>query len=108
MDHNVHAEITTGLRARGLNILTAHEDGASELPDDLLLDRVRAQGRVLVTGDVDFLQMATSCLRKGLEFPSIVYFRQDKPLGQVIDDLEMLAQALTDEERMDHLFRVPL
>jgi len=37
MDHHVHATITEGLRQRGIDVLTAHEDGASQLDDEELL-----------------------------------------------------------------------
>ena len=30
MDHRVHAAITEGLRQRGVDVLTAHEDGATQ------------------------------------------------------------------------------
>lgn len=33
MDHHVPRAITNGLRLRGVDVLTAHEDGASELRD---------------------------------------------------------------------------
>jgi hypothetical protein len=48
MDQHIPRAITTGLRQRGLDMLTAHEDGADQFPDDLLLERATALGRVLV------------------------------------------------------------
>jgi hypothetical protein len=39
MDVHVPFAITAGLRLRGVDVLTAQEDGAAELDDDLLLDR---------------------------------------------------------------------
>ena len=47
MDHHVPRAITLGLRLRGVGVLTAHEDGASELDDAALLDRASELGRVL-------------------------------------------------------------
>jgi len=52
MDHNVPRAITDGLRARGVKVITVFEDGASELDDTELLDRVADLGRVLFTRDV--------------------------------------------------------
>jgi hypothetical protein len=39
MDHHVPRAITVGLRLRGVDVLTAYEDGANELDDPALLDR---------------------------------------------------------------------
>jgi hypothetical protein len=36
MDHHVPRAITIGLRLRGVDVLTAYEDGASTLPTPLL------------------------------------------------------------------------
>ena len=58
MDHHVPRAITTGLRLRGVDVLTAYEDGASELPDPALLDRASELGRVLFTQDDDLLAEA--------------------------------------------------
>ena len=55
MDQHIPRGITTTLRARGVDVLTAYEDGASELDDSALLDRATELGRVLFTRDHDFL-----------------------------------------------------
>jgi hypothetical protein len=45
MDVHVRAEITRGLRARGVDVRTAQEDGAHRFDDAALLDRATALGR---------------------------------------------------------------
>lgn len=42
MDVHIPRAITTGLRKRGIDVLTAQEDGAVELPDEDVLSRDRA------------------------------------------------------------------
>ena len=42
MDVNVRWEITTGLRSRGVDVLTSQEDGTREFSDRALLDRAMA------------------------------------------------------------------
>lgn len=54
MDHHVPRAITSGLRLRGVDVLTAYEDGTHELDDPILLDRAGELGRVLFTQDDDF------------------------------------------------------
>jgi len=56
MDHHVPSAITNGLRLRGVDVLTAHEDGTQRLEDPALLDRAGALGRVLFTRDDDFFE----------------------------------------------------
>jgi predicted nuclease of predicted toxin-antitoxin system len=55
MDHHVHAAITEGLRRRGVDVITAHEDGAAEFEDERLLQRATQRGRVLFSQDKDLL-----------------------------------------------------
>jgi predicted nuclease of predicted toxin-antitoxin system len=55
MDHHIASAITQGLRARGVDILTAYEDGAARMLDAELLDRAGQLGRVLFTQDQDLL-----------------------------------------------------
>ena len=60
MDQHVERAITVGLCARGVDVLTAYEDGADRLADADLLDRANASGRVLFTRDDDLLSEAAS------------------------------------------------
>lgn len=74
MDEHVHAAIVVELRARGVDVITAQEDGHVGNPDPTLLDRATLLGRLLVTYDVDFLREAA------LRAPEIRrhYLRQSK------------------------------
>ncbi len=47
MDEHVHRAITTGVRLRGVDVLTAQEDGQRQVSDNVLLDRATE----LYTGD---------------------------------------------------------
>jgi hypothetical protein len=47
MDEHVPRAITIGLRLRGVDVLTAQEDGRRNTPDADLLDRATALGRVI-------------------------------------------------------------
>jgi predicted nuclease of predicted toxin-antitoxin system len=55
MDVHVRRAVTTALRLRSIDVLTAQEDGAAELDDELLLERAAKLGRVLVSQDEDLL-----------------------------------------------------
>ncbi len=66
--HHVPRAITSGLRLRNVDVLTAQEDGASEFEDHALLDRATSLGRVLFSQDDDLLAEATH--RQKEIFPS--------------------------------------
>ncbi len=94
MDQHVPRAITSGLRLRGVDVLTAFEDGASAFADVALLDRATALGRVLFTRDDDLLREATRRQIVGIAFGGIVYAHQlHVSVGQAIHDLELLALA---------------
>jgi hypothetical protein len=58
MDVDVRQAIMDGLRLRGVDVLTAQEDGASRLSDTLLLDCAMALGRALFSQDRELLREA--------------------------------------------------
>jgi hypothetical protein len=59
MDVHIPYAVTVALRLRGVDILTAQEDRADQLPDAALLDRALKMGRILFSQDDDLLREAT-------------------------------------------------
>jgi hypothetical protein len=91
MDHHVPRAITNGLRLRGVDVLTAHEDGANELSDPALLDRVEELGRVVFTQDDDLLTEATQRQRQGRSFSGVIYAHQlSISIGKCVRDLGVI------------------
>jgi|SRR5215213_785245 len=76
MDHHVPRPITTGLRLRGVDVLTAAEDGAAELEDPDLLDRAGALQCVLFSQDKDLLIEARRRQIEGIPFGGVIYAHQ--------------------------------
>jgi uncharacterized protein with PIN domain len=108
-DVHVHRAITEGLRLRGVDVLTAQEDGARRLPDGELLNRATALGRVLFTQDVDLLREAAQRQRRGGLFSDVVYAHQRYvTIGQCIRDLELIAYAGEIEEFANRVEYLPL
>lgn len=109
MDVHVHRAITTALRLRGADVLTAQEDGSDELEDPDLLDRATQLGRVLFTQDADLLREATRRQRSGAEFAGVVYAHQlGVSIGQCVSDLELIALAGEQEEFVNFVQYLPL
>jgi hypothetical protein len=109
MDVHVPLAITRGLRRRGIDVLTAQEDSATEMSDPDLLNRAGKLGRVLFTRDQDLLAEAVRRLRAGGIFTTVVYAHQlEVSIGQCILDLELIAKAMTSEEAWRQLVFLPL
>ncbi len=90
MDHHVPSAVTAGLRHRGVDVLTAEEDGSGALDDDPLLDRAASLGRVLFSQDKDLLTIAHRRLQTGVAFAGVVYAHQlGVSIGQAVRDLEL-------------------
>jgi predicted nuclease of predicted toxin-antitoxin system len=51
MDVHVPYAIAIGLRLRGVDVITAQEDGSRELEDSDLLNRATKLGRIMFTRD---------------------------------------------------------
>lgn len=109
MDVHIKRAVTDGLRLRGVDVLTAGEDGAAELEDDLLLDRATELNRVLFSQDDDLLREANKRQQTGKNFAGVIYAHQlNITVGQCIDDLELLAKATNSEEWQNAVVYLPL
>ncbi len=71
MDVHVRWAITAGLRRRGVDVLTAQEDGAARFEDPALLDLATELGRILVSQDDDLLQEASRRQARGERFSGV-------------------------------------
>jgi hypothetical protein len=109
MDVHVPYAITRGLRLRGVDVLTAREDGTAQLSDPELLDRATALGRVLFTQDDDLLREAARRQQSGETFAGVIYGHQRKvTIGQGINDLELIAQVNEPEDLANRVEYLPL
>jgi hypothetical protein len=109
MDHHVHAAITDGLRARGIDVVTAFEDGTADWEDDDLLHRATELGRVLFSQDRDLLEIARNWQHSGRQFAGVVYAHQfGVTIGQAINDLELIATICDPEDMKNWLEFLPL
>ncbi|MEX0866368.1 MAG: DUF5615 family PIN-like protein [Pirellulales bacterium] len=54
MDHHVSAAVTVGLQRRGVDVITAFEDGTADWADEPILQRATELGRTVYTQDDDF------------------------------------------------------
>jgi predicted nuclease of predicted toxin-antitoxin system len=109
MDVHVPFAITAGLRLRGVDVVTAQEDGATQSDDDQLLDRATALGRVVFTRDLDFLKHARERQTTGAPFSGVIFAHQLKvSIGQCVADLELIAKVYEPEDMENRVEYLPL
>jgi hypothetical protein len=109
MDVHIPKAITNGLRQRGVDVLTAQEDGSRRLPDVTLLERATQLDRILVSADEDFAIIAADWQRRGIFFAGVVRLTQDLAnVGRYVHDLELLATAMDASELADIVTFLPL
>ena len=109
MDVHVRRPVTTGLRVREVDVLTAQEDGTTRWDDPDLLDRALELERVLFTQDDDLLNEAALRQRSGKAFAGVIYAHQQNiTVRRSIEDLELLAKACEPEELANRVVFLPL
>ena len=109
MDQNVPRSITTGLRSIGVDVITAQEDGSSEMGDSELLERAGELERVLFTHDDDLVVEGTKRQKLGMHFHGVIYAHQLRiSIGRCIQELELIAKAGEPEDLVNRIQFLPL
>jgi predicted nuclease of predicted toxin-antitoxin system len=81
LDENSDPRIAAGLRLHGVGVTSTPDAGLLGATDQEQLAYAVAQGRVIITQDVDFLRIAAT----GQEHPGIVFYNaQVRSVGQVV------------------------
>lgn len=108
-DQHAPGPVASGLRRRGIDVVTAEQDGHKGIADELILERATSLGRILVTNDSDFLAIAARWRRSGRHFAGLVYYAdQNLPHGKLIEDLVLITEVYTADEIIDQIEYLPL
>lgn len=109
MDVHVPRAITNGLRLRGVDVLTAQEDGNGTASDAQLLDRATELNRVLFTQDDDLLVEGKQRQIEGITFTGVVYAHQLRvTIGSCVHDLELIAKVAMEKDLANRVEYLPL
>jgi hypothetical protein len=100
-DEHVKAAIVTGLRRRGMDVVTAQDRNQRQVDDSVLLETAAAEGRLLLTNDTDFLRIHSEWMQSGRHHAGIVFWRQDLPIGRAVSGTLQYALNTLAEDAAD-------
>jgi hypothetical protein len=98
-DEHIPKAVASGLRARGIDVLTAGEAGQLGASDAALLAFAKAQGRVLITADADHLRLHAV----GVPHAGILFAPSDASVGLLIGGAMLIAEVLGAEEMLNRV-----
>jgi hypothetical protein len=111
IDEGFDGDLLRGVRRRLplLNALRAQDSGLSGADDPTVLAWAAAEGRVLLTQDVATMpNYAAEAIRSGRRMPGMIVVPASMPLGRAIDELELLIEAMPEEELVYRIIYLPL
>lgn len=110
-DQNFNHNIVRGLLRRNpaLDIVSAPEAGLSRMKDPQLLEWAAHEQRVLLTHDVSTMtKYVYDRLEAGQAMPGLIEVSFFLNIGQVIEDLLLLAECSFDGEHEGQIIYLPL
>ena len=100
LDENLSPKIAGQLQLRGIDAVSVRDLGMLGDLDTTHLQKATELGRVLVTGDVDFLRLAA----EGFQHTGIVFGIQDNhSVGDWVKKLELICFVYSADEFIDHV-----
>ena len=98
-DEHVPKAVAKGLRERGIEAMTVAEAGTLGAEDAWHLAYAKAEGRVVMTQDVDYLRLHAA----GVPHAGIVYAPPDTSLGDMIRGALLIAEVLDADAMINHV-----
>jgi predicted nuclease of predicted toxin-antitoxin system len=94
LDEHVDPDVAKALRRHEIDVLTTKEASMLKAKDEGQFEFAVNHGRAIFTQDRDFLQhVYTSAAHAG-----IIYAPQGTPIGDIIEDLYLIATVVDQEE----------
>lgn len=110
LDVHIARAIAEQLRVRGVDVLTAIEDGQSTTKDEQLLERCYAVHRRLIfTHDIRFRVLAEQWQAEQRDFAGMLFGPHlSGTIGHWVEDLEFIAKNFDPEEWVNQIAFLPL
>lgn len=110
-DENFNQKILRGLirRIPHLDFVLVNEVGLASLPDRVLLRWAAREHRIIVSQDVKTMgPEAEQRIRHGEPMAGLIVVPQSVPIGDAINDLELLVECYSESDMRDTIKRLPL
>lgn len=110
-DENFDGDMLRGLWVRfpDLNIVRIQDTEMYQAPDPKLLDWLAQENRVLLTHDINTMPgYVYDRVREGKRVIGVIAVHQDTPIGQALDDLELIIGAGTPDDLENQVRFVPI
>src|SRR5262249_4701622 len=110
-DENFNNDIVWGLLRRNweLDVLRVQDAGLAGADDPTVLAWAADTGRIVLTHDVKTItRYAYEWIARGESMPGVVEVSRLVPIGLVLDDLLLLAEASTEDEWQGQILYLPL
>jgi hypothetical protein len=111
IDENFNQRILRGLRLRvpGLDYLIVQETAMQGMQDPPLLQEAAVLHRVLVTHDLKTVpRHAYARVAAGELMPGIIAVPDDLPIGQAIEQLQIVVECAEENDLEDQVLYLPL
>jgi hypothetical protein len=110
-DENFNGRILAGLQARlpKLDVVRVQDTKMYQAPDPKLLEWLADEQRILLTHDVKTIpRYVYERVKLGQVVPGVIEVHYDTPIGQAIDELEILIGASLPEDFENQVKYVPI
>jgi hypothetical protein len=110
-DENFKGEVLDALRSRipTLDVVRVQDTEMYESDDPDLLVWLAREGRILLTHDVNTMPgYVYDRVKTGLAVPGVIIVRQTAPIGQVIDELEIMIGASSPTDFENQVKFIPI
>jgi predicted nuclease of predicted toxin-antitoxin system len=94
LDEHVDPAIATALRRAGIDVTTTIGAGLRTKDDETHLQFARAEGRIVVTRDQDFLRFASAKSNHS----GIVFYTANQSVREIIEGLILIYEVMAPEE----------
>lgn len=102
-DEHIPYAVVRGLKAKGIEAVSIHEENISSISDAHLLDYCTQKGRIILTNDSDFLKLAKTKSHSGI----VYLLSQYTTVGDIIRAIVRLIDTYSTEDFSDAIFYIP-
>jgi|SRR5438552_4314970 len=99
LDEHVDPAIAAALRRAGIEVTTTSEAGLRTKDDEAHLEFARAEGRVIVTRDQDFLRVSSRLT----DHSGIVFYTANQSIREIIEGLILIYEVMLPDEMAGHI-----